>query len=158
MALKQELELELNRLAAVGGGRLEVDLPHGRLTAEVLAVDAIGCSVDGVSFATPKLANVGVPQLKKISDELTRRLTYLLEPIGLIETDQDSATVQMRSNPPQKDDDGTQYYELLVRRGGDLTLLRYQKISGQPRQTIGAHLTREVFSRLAGDLTGVISP
>lgn len=159
MALKQDLELELNRLAAAGGsGRLTVDLPHGRLTAEVLAVDAIGCAVDGVSFHTPKLANSTVPQLTKVSDDLTRRLTYLLEPIGVIETDLDSATVQLRSNPPQTDDDGTQYYELLVRRGGDLTLLRYQKLPGQPRQTVAAHFTREVLQRLAADLSGVISP
>src|SRR5688572_6462081 len=94
MALKQDLDAELNRLAAGGGsGQLEVDVPTGRLTADVHAVDAIGCAVDGVSFTTPKLANATVLQLSKLSDDLTRRLTYLLEPIGHIETDADSAVV-----------------------------------------------------------------
>jgi hypothetical protein len=58
----------------------------------------------------------------------------------------------MRSNPPSKGDDGTTYYELLVRRGGELELVRFRKIPGHVRETIPAMLTREVYLRLAADL------
>ena len=159
MALQQQINAELQRIAALGGGdRLQVHLPSGLLSAEVVACDAIGCAALEVTYSTPQLANSTLQQLKKLSDELSRRLSYLLEPISLIEADDEAATVQMRSNPPQKDDDGTRYYELLVRRGGDLSLVRYQKLPGQPRQPTPAHLTREVFVRLAGDLVGTVGP
>ncbi len=159
MSLTQDLTSELHRIAAiVGGDTLAVNLPTGRLTADIRAVDAIGCSTTIVTFATPKLAGATVQDLKKLSDELTKRLNYLLEPISLIEADAELATVQMRSNPPQKDDDGTRYYELLVRRVGDLSLIRYQKLPGQPRQPTAAHLTREVFMRLATDFVNVVGP
>ncbi len=157
MALIQDLQHELQRIASAGSSdTLVVDLPTGRLSAEIVAVDAIGCSTSAVTFATPRLAQATVQELKKLSDELSRRLNYLLEPISLIEADAEAATIQMRSNPPHKDDDGTRYYELLVRRGGDLSLIRYQKLPGQPRQPAAANLTREVFIRLAGDLVGAV--
>ena len=156
MPIKGLITHELTRLAAQGGtGRLECAHGNGKLTADVLAVDAIGCAVGAVSYFTPKLATANMPRLTKLSDELTKRLTYLLEPIGVIETDLDSATIQLRSQPPQTDDDGTQYYELLVRRGGDFSLIRWQKLPGQIRQQIPAHLTREVLARLASDFVAV---
>ena len=46
----------------------------------------------------------------------------------------------MRSNPPQKDDDGTRFYELVVSRG-ELSLCRYAKGPGQPRQIVAAEVT-----------------
>jgi hypothetical protein len=62
----------------------------------------------------------------------------------------------MRSYPPQKTDDGTTYYELLVRRGGSLSLVRYQKQPGDQRQAIAAHITREVLLRLVDDFAAVV--
>ena len=50
-----------------------------------------------------------------------------MEPIRPIELDADACVVQLRSNPPQQDDDGRSYYELLVRRGGEIALARYRK-------------------------------
>jgi amino acid transporter len=67
-----------------------------------------------------------------------------------------AAAVQLRSNPPQKGEDGTSYYELMVRRGGDVTLSRYQKKSGQIRQIVPANVTREVLQRLAEDFVAAV--
>jgi len=156
MSIKADVQRELARIHAQGRGRLEIDTPSGKLHADILAADAIGCTFETFVYASDKLAGLSIEKLKKLSDALTARLTYLLEPISTIETDADTATVQLRSSPPQKDDDGSSYYELLVRRGGDLTLCRYQKSPGQPRQVIPAHITRQVFERLADDFVAVV--
>ena len=58
--------------------------------------------------------------------------------------------------PPQRDDDGRSYYELLVRRGGEIALARYRKENGAARQLIAATVTREVLLRLAGDFCAVL--
>jgi hypothetical protein len=57
----------------------------------------------------------------------------------------------MRSNPPQKDEHQTSYYELVVRRGGEIALCRYVKEPGEARRTVPACVTREVLLRLIGD-------
>jgi hypothetical protein len=158
MDIKTDIQRELKRIAAVSGkGLLQVDVDSGRIEADLLAVDAIGCSFQTLGYTTDKLAAATLDELKEISETLTGRLTYLLEPIGLVEVDRDRAAVQLRSNPPQKGDDGTSYYELMVRRGGDVTLSRYQKKSGQMRQIVPANITREVLQRLAEDFVAAVA-
>jgi hypothetical protein len=157
MSIRPDIERELKRIQAVRGrGLLTVDLPTGRVEADLLAVDAIGCSFQTLAYSTDKLAGASLDELKEISQSLTATLTYLLDPIGLIEADADRCAVQLRSNPPQKGDDGTSYYELLVRRGGDISLSRYSKKPGQLRQIVPAHVTREVLGRLADDFVAAV--
>jgi hypothetical protein len=157
MTIQTDIERELKRIQAVSGrGLLQVDCNAGRIEADLVALDAIGCSFQTLGLSTEKLADATLDELKSISEALTAKLTYLLEPIGLVEADADRCSVQLRSNPPQKGEDETSYYELLVRRGGDVTLSRYSKRGGQLRQIIPAHVTREVLSRLADDFIAAV--
>ncbi len=48
------------------------------------------------------------------------------------------------------------YYELLVRRGGEISLTRYRKDNGDARRQIAATVTREVLLRLANDFCTVL--
>jgi hypothetical protein len=158
MSIRTDIERELVRIQAVTGrGLLQVDSDAGRIEADLLAVDAIGCSFQTLGYSTSQLADATLDDLKQISMDLTAKLTYLLEPIGLVEADSDRCSVQLRSNPPQKGEDGTSYYELLVRRGGDISLSRYQKRPGQMREIVPAHITREVLGRLADDFVSAVS-
>jgi hypothetical protein len=157
MSLQADIERELQRIQAVAGrGLLQIDTASGRLEADLLAVDAVGCALETLAYTTTKLATASLDDLKRISQQLTSKLTYLLEPIGLVEADRDRAAIQLRSSPPKKGEDGTSYYELLVRRGGDVTLSRYQKKPGQIRQIVPANFTREVLVRLADDFVAAV--
>jgi len=159
MTIRAEIERELSRLqAASGRGLLSVDLPSGRLEADLLAVEPIGCTFQTLAYITSRLATASLEELKAISQSLTERLTYLLEPIGLIEADADRCSVQLRSSPPQKGEDATSYYELLIRRGGDISLSRYSKRPGQMREIVPAHITREVLARLSDDFIAAVDP
>jgi hypothetical protein len=156
MSHSQLITSELDRIAAQGRGRLEVDTGKGQLESVVVAVDAIGCAFETFALLTDKLAGASMEQVKKISAALAARLTYLLEPISPIEADFESCTLQMRSMPPRKEEAGTVYYELLVKRGGSLSLQRYRATPGQLRSPIAAQVTREVFQRLADDFLAVV--
>ena len=79
-----------------------------------------------------------------------------MEPIARSRSTPQACIVQLRSNPPQRDDDGRSYYELLVRRGGEIALARYRKENGNARQPIPATVTREVLLRLVGDFCAVL--
>jgi hypothetical protein len=91
-----------------------------------------------------------------MAKDLSARLTYLMEPIRPIEIDADACVAQLRSSPPQRDDDGRSYYELTVRRGGEIALVRYRKEPGAVRQQIPANVTREVLLRLVDDFEAVL--
>jgi hypothetical protein len=157
MTLKAQLEQALAGLAPFATGEQVVAVDHGtrHLECRLVALDTLGCAFTRLSLRAEGLRGMTTERLKATAEKLSGRLTYLLEPISPIETDAHGCVVQMRSNPPHKDADRTSYYELLVSRDGELALCRYARTPGQTRETIPAHVTREVLSRLAADFEAV---
>jgi len=127
-----------------------------KVRCEVDQCDQLAVAVYELVLETTELADIEVAQLQAASQALCDRVTYLLEPISPIETDVDGCVVQMRSTPPQQQDDGRYYYELFLRRGGSVTLHRYEKHPGQIRQRVAATLTHEVLGRLVEDFDATI--
>lgn len=158
MSIQSQVIARLQQLAGTVGPATQILLADdglgGRVEAAELAVESIGCSFDELAFRTPRLAHVTSDQLKQLGEGLSAKLTYLLEPIRPLELDREGFTLQLRSSPPQVGEDGSQYYEIVAKRGGEIALVRYQKSKGQPRQRIAACVTREVLARLAADLAG----
>jgi hypothetical protein len=157
MSLVSQTKLALANLTPFASAGQSLTLVDGgtRLQADLVALDALALAFDQVTVTRDALATAPIEQLKKLADTLSKRLTYLLEPISPVEVDADQCIVQMRSSPPQRDDNGTRYYELLVRRGGELSLRRFEKQPGNARQSISAQVTREVFLRLVDDFATV---
>ena len=153
MSIVQQARDALQR--ATAPDKLDVTQGNQRLTSELAAVDSLAVGFTSFTLATDALANATPDELKRLGEKLSARLTYLLEPISPIEIDREGCVLQMRSNPPQRDDDQTTYYELNLRRGGELSLSRYAKAVGDVRHTITATVTREVFLRLVGDFSAV---
>lgn len=154
MSLKKLAQDALNGLLVAPGGSAPLQVSDGTRTlrCDVAEVDALACGFWRLELEDTALAGADVARLQRVAADLARRVTYLLEPIQPIEIDADRCVVQMRSVPPSKDDDGSKYYELLVTRDGALSLTRYGVDPVSGRQPIEAHVTREVFGRLVGDL------
>lgn len=159
MTLKQRLEAALNQLSPPAAGAsvaFDWDLGGIRLLGDLRAMDALALAVGQLTLVAPQLDQASLDQLDQLTTALARQISYLLEPIMALERDAEGCAIQMRSNPPQRDDDGTAYYELLAKRGR-LSLVRFRKTAGAPREVISAHLTREVFVRLVGDLASAVA-
>ncbi|MBP89682.1 MAG: hypothetical protein CMJ64_23735 [Planctomycetaceae bacterium] len=161
MTLKARIHTELNRLASLAGTNsvpqlLRIDTGDGHVESELTTIDQLACAFNRFAYKTDKLANSTIDELKDVANSLSSQLGYLLESISPVEIDDEACVVQMRSNPPEKDDDGTRYYELVVARG-ELTLLRYCKPPGQPRAIVAANVTREVFERLGEDFVDTVA-
>jgi hypothetical protein len=158
MSLKQQITQQLQGFASAGSGPFTLDqtTKAGRLTASIIAADRLACAFEALQLESDKLANKSLDDLKQLSNQLCAKVSYLLEPIALIETDADQCTTQLRSNPPAKEDDHTFYYEILVRRGGSISLCRYQKQPDDVRQAVPANLTHEVLARLADDFVEAV--
>lgn len=126
------------------------DVDH--LEVELTALDSIACAFKRLALQTERIRGAATETLKQVSKDLSDRVTYLLEAIGPIEIDSEGAVVQLRSIPPRKDDDGTVYYEMLVRNGGSIELRRWKNVPGSSNRTpLEAEVTREVLLRLADD-------
>jgi hypothetical protein len=158
MSLKQATANALSMLGSFSAGTQTVSATSGdlRLSIELTTLEPLGCAFTRFELETSRLAGATTDKLQRISTALAARVTYLLEAISPIEVDPDQCLVQMRSTPPSKSDDGTTYYELLVRRGGSLSLYRYQKQPGNLRTILPAQVTREVLLRLADDFAAVV--
>jgi hypothetical protein len=153
--LQDELK-RLNRLHGGGSCRLTLNTPAGDLTANLETIDQLACSFTLLQLQADKIASATIDELAAVATDLSGRLSYLLESISPVEIDRDMCIVQLRSNPPEQNDQGTFYYELIVRRG-TIELCRYQKSPGNVRQTVAATVTREVLERLGEDFVAVTS-
>jgi hypothetical protein len=157
MTLHAQFQQQLAKLDSGGGkARLVAEENSRQLVCDVAEHNALATSFNQLQLRTAELAGATVADLERIGKNLADRLTYLMEPISSIEIDAQACVVQMRSNPPQRDDDGRTYYELLARRGGEIALCRYRKENGAGRQQIPATVTREVLLRLAGDFCAAL--
>lgn len=156
MNLHEKLLAALSSLSGQTNQHLKVDDGPRSVHCKVEQCDAMSVTVAELSLQTSELAGARAGQLQAASTSLCGRLTYLLEPISPIETDADGCVVQMRSNPPQSDDNGRRYYELLLRRGGEVTLCRYEKQNGTPRTRVPAVLTHEVLGKLVHDFSAAV--
>ncbi len=141
--------------ANAGQVGVSLSVSHGQRVArcEATRCETLAVTFEELALETPELAGATVAQLQAASRDLAARVNYLLEPIAPVETDAQGCSVQMRSNPPAKDDNGWRYYELLLRRGGSAALARYEKQPGQPRVRVPAALTHEVVGRLVDDFS-----
>jgi len=156
MTLQNQFEQEL--LNSGGGGPATVavsDSPR-HISCDVVESNSLAVSFNQLRLTTSELASADAAELERIGKALAGRLTYLMEPIAPIEIDASACVVQLRSSPPQRDDDGRSYYELIVRRGGEIALSRFRKENGDSRRQILATVTREVLLRLVGDFGTVL--
>lgn len=156
MTLRENI---LNQLpATIGKQHQRVTASEGPRTVrcEIDQCDQLAVAVYELVLETNELANVEIAKLRTASESLCQRVTYLLEPISPIETDADSCIVQMRSSPPQQQENGRFYYELMLRRGGAVTMYRFEKQPSSIRQRVAATLTHEVLGRLVEDFNATV--
>lgn len=157
MTLQSKLEQELKNLGNGAAASVSIDESPRKLTCDVTERNALAVSFNELRLATTELASAVPANLKQLGQSLAEKLTYLMEPITPIELDAEACILQLRSNPPQRDDDGRSYYELVVARGGHIALRRYRKDNANARQPVSATLTREVLLRLVADFCAVLN-
>ena len=128
-----------------------------KVEAQVSAFDSLG-----VAFRTLEISREN-PQtsLEAIAQTASDRITYLWEPLALLERDLDRERIQLRSSPPYVDSEAIAFYEArLSRQNGrvHVQMTRYRQVKGQKRRAqIPVTLTHEAFQRLVNDLDLALS-
>ena len=132
------------------------DGPH-RVTLHLTALDTVGVAFSSLEFATSGRGEWSSEALNEWGSRLSSRITYLMEPLKVLEIDAGGGEVQLRSQNPTARDTERGYYEMRLFRQGMLRMQRftYDGTTRQRRES-PCQLTREVLERLADDIAASV--
>ncbi len=120
----------------------------------------MSCSCRELRMRVPGSERSRAPMCSKSGHTTSAaRVTYLLEQLGPLEIDSEGKQVLIRSKSPDKRDNSTTFYEVLLQSQGAglFTLRRYRRDSqGAPRQHVDLRTTHELLEKLADDLIATI--
>jgi hypothetical protein len=144
--------------AQVGPGAVTAaEGPH-RLTLQLDAASPVGVAFTSLRFDDENAAGRSPDQLRAWGDRLTARLTYLMEPLVVLEVDDQAGAAELRSKSPTVRDGVRSYYEARLRREGTLDLRRVAfDAEDRSRRPVPCQLTLEALERLADDLVDTAS-
>ncbi|WZO95720.1 hypothetical protein EP7_002688 [Isosphaeraceae bacterium EP7] len=146
---------------SIDAGRLPAKVsvengPH-RVELDLVAGGPVGVSFDRLDFAAEGVNDKTPAELRGRADRVAGRLSYLMEPLAVVEHDPQGAGVVIRSQPPSQRGDVHAYYEANLRDDGHLTLGRVAfDETDRERHPVPCQLTREALDRLVDDLADVI--
>jgi hypothetical protein len=124
-----------------------------RLTLQLSALDSVGLAFTALEMATSSRPEWTSEALRAWGDRLAGRVSYLMEPLRVLEIEPDGGEVQIRSQSPTTRSEQRGYYEIRLSKQGTLRMERFvfDEATRQRRPTL-CQLTREVLERLADDL------
>jgi hypothetical protein len=124
-----------------------------RLTLHLTAAGAVGLAFDALEFTAADRAERSPEALRAWADRLADRLTYLMEPLAVLEHDLGSGELVLRSQTPTARDGRRTFYEVRLRRDGTMRLGRVAfDDSARTRTPAPCRMTVEALERLADDL------
>ena len=135
-----------------------VEDPPNRFTLHLTALDSVGVAFDSLEFVTTDRTDWSSEALNAWGERLAARVTYLLEPLKVLEIDAGGGEVQIRSQSPTARADQRGFYEVRLFRQGPCGWSASS--STTPPASAGGRLcqlTREVVERLADDIAASAS-
>jgi hypothetical protein len=130
--------------AADGGHRIALDL---------IASGPVGLAFDALDFAAPADPERTTDALRAWADRLAARVTYLMEPLVVLELDPVAGEAELRSQAPSARGSLKSYYEVRLNKAG---ALRFSRVAfddaSRQRRPAPCQMTREVLERLTDDL------
>ena len=137
---------------------VEAEAGSTRLGLQITARGPVGIAFDGLDFAATMRADLSPAELHAWGDRLAARLSYLMEPLVVLEVDAQAGEAELRSQTPTARGDRRSYYEVRLHRQGTLHLRRVAVDETTPRhrQPVPCQMTREVLERLTDDLVASV--
>jgi hypothetical protein len=155
MSLSQKIAaaIDENTRAYILPCTVTVEEGPNRLTLNLTALDTVGVAFDTLEFVATDRADWSSDALRAWGERLAARVTYLLEPLKVIEIDAGGGEVQIRSQAPSTRAQQRGFYEVRLYKQGSLRMERFvYNDATRERQRTACQLTREVVERLADDI------
>lgn len=138
--------------------RVEAGSGPSRVALSLQETGPVGLSFDRLDFARDLDAPLSAADLRGWGDRLASRLTYLMEPLVLLEVDAEAGEAELRSRQPSRRDDLRSYYDVRLGRAGTLRLQRVAfDDATRARHAVPCRMTVEALERLVDDLDGSLA-
>src|SRR3954453_8465829 len=110
--LSQKIAAALEARPAQGALPCKISVVEGpRLLAlNLTAAGPVGLAFDALEFATTERAEWSPEALRACADRIAARVTYLMEPLVVLEQDKVGGEVELRSQSPTPRQDRRSYY------------------------------------------------
>jgi hypothetical protein len=157
MSLGEKLQQHLRDTPQTAGPSQDYSASTSGWAATVRAdvVDSIGSKIQEVTWTRldPAPAELTLPEW---AENVTERVTGLLERLKVYEVDTTHNQAVLRSDPPTVKDDVAGYYEMVLTGTEQARLGRYQadRAAGTPRENLPFTLTHEAMAKLVDDVAG----
>jgi len=155
MSLSKKIAAEVDDLVKTCAPPLCVSASEGphAIDLPISLATAVGVECDGFDFRVNDRVELTLDQLKAWGSRLCARLTYLMEPLSVLESDPVGGEVIVRSQTPTPRDGRRSYYEI---RLGKSNHLRFDRVvfqeAARSRRTVPCQFTNEVLERLVDDV------
>jgi len=160
MSLSQKIVAALDAAqspSAVPGTVSATESGHD-LSIDVTACGPVGFAFSSLAFFTPARAGLSPEALRGWADQLASRITYLMEPLVVVEHDPLSGEVELRSELPTARGEARSYYEIVLDNQAKLSLSRVAfDDASRRRRPAHCQMTREVLERLTDELVNCAS-
>lgn len=122
-----------------------------------VAVDRVGARLWEAAFRRAN-TTLDTAALKTWGEKIAARVTGLLEPLRLLEVDEQQRIALLRSDKPGQRGDAVLYYEVRLTADATATVQRFQAShqAEAKRQQIEFTLTHEALAKLASDVSGAL--
>ncbi len=129
-----------------------------QVTLHLTASGPVGLAFGALEYRNRSHREWTTGSLKAWGDRIASRVTYLMEPLIVIEQDIDAGAVEIRSHAPTSRGNHRAFYEIRIGRAGTLHLTRisFDETTRQ-RRPIDCMMTREVLERLVDDVIACIA-
>ena len=155
MTLGDNLLESLNAWRPAGESRSILSLAGGDWTVSIDAErnDSVGSLVSEMTL-TRSTVDVGPIVVRPWAERVANCVTGLVEPLKVIEVDDERNEAILRSTTPSKRGSLAQFYEVQLSGVGVATVKRFKAdtAAGTRREQVSFALTHEVIAKLADDL------
>jgi hypothetical protein len=155
MSLSRKTAAALDDRLAAGGAAGDLTVEHEGRTLAVALTEAapVGVAFDRLEFRAAGREDRPLADLRAWGDRLAAALTYLMEPLVVLEVDEAGGEVELRSEKPSRRGDARSYYEVRLTRPWTLALARVSfDDADRRRRPARCQFSREAFERLVEDL------
>jgi hypothetical protein len=134
---------------------IEDDAHH--LVLHLTASGPVGLAFGSLDFKMEAGRDWAPASLKAWGDRIAARVTYLMEPLVVLEQDSLAGEVEIRSHAPTTRGDDRAFYTIRIGTGGSLRLARAAfDEATRRRRPVDCMMTREVLERLVDDFIACI--
>lgn len=155
MSLSQKIAAALDAYSGECTLPCEIEVDEGghRLSLSVTSGGPIGVAFDALTYSAPAADDRPAEALRAWAERIAARVTYLMEPLVLLEYDALAGEAELRSQAPTTRGELRSFYEARLRKDGTLRLTRVVADDvTRGRRPAPCQVTREALERLADDL------